>query len=140
MKKIKKSFVEKIYKGLIFNDSILEEVQKRDPMLIQNDGKMVGFRFFDQEFIIDGDNIYEGKRINYSNIVYFGKRYTKEEILRKYENNPKYSTLIFNIKDHYTKYICETQTGSHYPMESNDVTYDELILKKEKTLKKKPLY
>ena len=134
MKKIKKSFVEKIYKGLIFNDTLVDEVQKRDPMLIKNDGKMVGFRFFDQELIVDGDNIYKGNKSNYSDIVYFGKRYTKEEILNKYKYNPKYNTLIFNMKDHYAKYFCETQTGSHYPMGDNDITYDELILKKKKNI------
>ena len=97
MKKIKKSFVEKIYKGLIFNDTLVDEVQKRDPMLIKNDGKMVGFRFFDQELIVDGDNIYKGNKSNYSDIVYFGKRYTKDEILNKYKYNHKYPIYFYCI-------------------------------------------
>ena len=45
MEKVKKSYVEKIYRGVLFSESSISEVEERDPMKIENDGNMQGFRF-----------------------------------------------------------------------------------------------
>lgn len=40
MEKITKTYVEKIYRGLLFSESSIKEVTERNPMQIENDGKM----------------------------------------------------------------------------------------------------
>ena len=45
MEKITKTYVEKLYKGLLFSESLIEEVEDRNPINIENDGKILGFRF-----------------------------------------------------------------------------------------------
>ena len=57
MEKVTKSYVEKIYRGILFSESSISEVEERDPMQVANDGKMEGFRFYDKEFVVDGDKV-----------------------------------------------------------------------------------
>ena len=40
MKKVTKSYVEKIYRGLLFSEPSITEVEERDPMKVENDGKI----------------------------------------------------------------------------------------------------
>ena len=47
MEKVTKSYVEKNYRGLLFSESSIKEVDERNPMKVENDGSMQGFRFFD---------------------------------------------------------------------------------------------
>ena len=37
MEKITKTYVEKIYRGILFSESSIQEVTERDPMKIEND-------------------------------------------------------------------------------------------------------
>lgn len=131
MEKVTKSYVEKIYRGLLFSDSSVSEVTERDPMKVENDGKMQGFRFYDKEFVVDGENSYEGKTLNYSRWIYFGKRLSLEEIKAKYGNNSDYRTLISNMEINSVEYVCHTQAGSFLPMEKGDRTFDELVEQKD---------
>lgn len=55
MEKITKTYVEKIYRGLLFSESSIKEVAERNPMQVENDGKMQGFRFYDKEYVVDGE-------------------------------------------------------------------------------------
>ena len=96
MEKVTKSYVEKIYRGILFSESSISEVEERDPMQVANDGKMEGFRFYDKEFVVDGDKSYDGDKSNFpnwiyyiermsfksniSNWIYFGKRMSLEEV------------------------------------------------------------
>lgn len=59
MEKVKKSYVEKIYRGVLFSESSISEVEERDPMKIENDGEMQGFRFYDKEFVVDGEKSFD---------------------------------------------------------------------------------
>ena len=36
MKKVTKSYVEKIYRGLLFSEPSITEVEERDPMKVEN--------------------------------------------------------------------------------------------------------
>ena len=127
MEKVTKSYVEKIYRGLLFSEPSVKEVTERDPMKIQNDGSMQGFRFYDKEFVIDGEKTYDGKTSNYSNWIYFGKRMSLAQIKELYGNNPDYRILISNMENNNYEYICHTQAGSFLPMENGDMTFDEYI-------------
>lgn len=132
MKKITKTYVEKIYRGLLFSESSIKEVTERNPMQIENDGKMQGFRFYDKEYVVDGEKTYDGEKSNYSRWIYFGKRYSLDEIKAKYGNNPDYRILISNMECNGYNYVCHTQAGSFLPMEEGDMTFAEYIAKHSK--------
>lgn len=132
MEKIKKSYIEKIYRGLLFSESSIAEVEDRDPMKVVNDGKMQGFRFYDKEQVVDGEKIYDGERVNFSNWVFFGKRLTLEEVKQQYGKDSKYSTLISNMECNHYNSVCLTQAGSYLPMEEGDMTLDEYISEHDK--------
>ncbi len=131
MEKVTKSYVEKIYRGILFSESSISEVEERDPMQVANDGKMQGFRFYDKEFVVDGDKSYDGDKSNFSNWIYFGKRMSLEEVKAQYGNNSSYSILISNMENNNYQYVCHTQAGSFLPMEEGDMTFDELVAAKE---------
>lgn len=131
MEKVTKSYVEKIYRGILFSEPSVEEVTERDPMQVENDGQMQGFRFYDKEYVVDGEKSYDGETSNYSNWIYFGKRFSLDEIKAKYGTNPDYRILISNMKCNGYNYVCHTQVGSFLPMEEGDMTFDELIAQKE---------
>lgn len=131
MEKITKTYVEKIYRGILFSESSIQEVTERDPMKIENDGKMQGFRFYDVEYVVDGDKTYEGETVNYSGWIFFGKRYSLDEIKTKYGNKPDYRILISNMECNGHNYVCHTQAGSFLPMEEGDITFIEYIFVNE---------
>lgn len=131
MEKVTKSYVEKIYRGILFSESSISEVEERDPMQVANDGKMQGFRFYDKEFVVDGDKSYDGDKSNFSNWIYFGKRMSLEEVKAQYGNDSRYSILISNMENNNYQYVCHTQAGSFLPMEEGDMTFDELVAAKE---------
>lgn len=131
MEKVTKSYVEKIYRGLLFSEPSTTEVAERDPMKIENDGSMQGFRFYDKEFVVDGEKSYDGETSNYSNWIYFGKRMSLEQVKKLYGNNPDYRILISNMECNNYQYVCHTQAGSFLPMEEGDITFDELVKQKE---------
>lgn len=131
MEKVTKSYVEKIYRGLLFSEPSTEEVTERDPMKVKNDGSMQGFRFYDKEFVVDGEKSYDGETSNYSNWIYFGKKLSLAEIKDQYGNNPDYRILISNMEGNGYQYVCHTQAGSFLPMGEGDMTFDELVAQKE---------
>lgn len=131
MEKVTKSYVEKIYRGLLFSDSSVTEVTERDPMKIVNDGQMQGFRFYDKEFVVDGEKSYDGEKSNYSNWIYFGKRLSLDEIKAQYGSDPDYRILISNMVNNHYQYVCYTQVGSFLLMNESDMTFEELVAQKE---------
>ena len=128
MEKVTETYVEKIYWGILYSESLIEKVTDRDPMKIKNDGKMQGFRFYDKEYVVDGDKTYDGKESNYSNWIYFGKRYSLEEIKAKF---PDHRILIINMEGNNYQYVCHTQDGSFLPMKEVDMTFDEYVAQKK---------
>lgn len=132
MEKIKKSYIERLNDGLVFNNSSVIETENRDPLQIINDGRIQCFRFFDQEFIIDEDEEYEGKKSNYSSWTFFGTRISIDELKTQYKNNPDFKDVIDNLEERNIKYVCKTQTGSMMPMKDGDVTFEELTSNKQK--------
>lgn len=134
MEIILKHYVEKIYKGIFFNEVSIKKVKDRDPLKIENDGKMQGFRFYDKEYCIRNGKSYAGKSSNYSNWVLFGERLSLKDVKERFNDK---TTLIHNMVDNNYKYVCYTQVGAFLPMDDGDITYDELVNEKEKVLIKK---
>lgn len=131
MEKVKKSYVEKIYRGVLFSESSSSEVEERDPMKIENDGEMQGFRFYDKEFVVDGEKSFGGEKSNFSKWIFLGKRLSLDEVKALYGNNPDYRILISNMEENGYQYVCYTQVGSFLPMQEGDMTFDELVVQKE---------
>ncbi len=140
MEKITKTYVEKLYgkisKGSFVGESLVNEVEKRNPMEIKNDDKIQGFRYFDVEYIVDDKKVYTGNKQKYSNWIFFGKRYSLEEIKKTYGDLFEYKELINDIELIGYKYVCLTQTLSIVPMDEGDLTYDEYIKDKKKDKEK----
>ncbi|MCI9434360.1 MAG: hypothetical protein HFI86_03660 [Bacilli bacterium] len=132
MEKVVKSYVEKSYRGLLFSEASVNEVLERDPMKIENDGSMQGFRFYDKEFVVDGEKSYIGETSNYSNWIYFGERLSLEEAKNKYGNDSHYRILIDNMERNNYEYVCYTQVGSFLVLGAGDMTFDEYLSLKEK--------
>ncbi len=140
MDKKVKSFVEKKYQGILISECIETEVLEKDPMKIENDGYMQGFRFYDRMFISFEGKRYTSEKYNCSNWIYFGKRLSFSEFITQYGNNPHYKDLIINMSNDNCQYVCQIQNGSFLPMNKGDVTFDEFAdyrKKEEKKLKEK---
>lgn len=133
MEKVTKTYVEKLYRGFLFNECLSQVISERNPMLIENDGKMQGFRFYDEEYVVDGETTYQGRTSNYSSWIFFGRRYSYDEIMEMYGNNPNYSILIDNMQRNHFDYVCQTQVGTFLPMGEGDMTFDEYVSKNEKS-------
>ena len=136
MEKVVVNYVQKLYAGIIFNDIVEEEIEKRSPMLVENDGIMQGFRFYDVEYMMDNDKMCDTNVTNYSNWIYYGTRYSLEEIISKYGNNPKFKSLIRNMRDSKCKFACLTQAGKYQPLQIGDMTYNEYLERSNYKVKK----
>lgn len=121
-----KHYVEIIYDKIFLDTPKIEEVEKRDPTAISNNGFIHCIRFFDKE-----DNSDERK--NYSVNIFFGERWTLEEIKLIYsENEHKFSNLINEMEKNNIESVCYTQTRVYVAMNDEDLTYDEYIAEIEK--------
>ncbi len=139
MEIICKTYVNKIYCGS-YNEIVKEEVSSRDPSKIKNDGLMIGFYFYDKEFILDGRKIIDQKELNRSKFIYCGERFSLEEIKHNCVNNPKYGSLynlISRMEAYGNKYACFTNGGCFLIMRAGEMTYDEILDKKKKLVKAK---
>ena len=130
MEKYAKSYVEIICNTMATR---CEEVAERDPFAIKNDGFINGFRFFDISYIEDDGLIYESKKHNYSKNVYFGERLTVPEMLERFS---RLTNFIDLGKPDAT--YCVFNSGDFIMLNDDDITYDELMEKKERQNKNIP--
>lgn len=153
MKRITRSFVEKFYRDADVCERVVEEVEERNPMKIKNEKALERFRFYDRNFVIDGEKICDGGISNYSNWILMGKRLSLEEFKTQYVNNPNQEFMVefkhllkyLEIKNY--QYVCYikrssfSRMGGFIPMEEGEMTFDEIIdtkeVKKEKLDKQK---
>lgn len=128
MKKYTKSYVIKEYS---YGEVKYEEVEKRNPYDIQDDGIIHCFSFCDVSFIEDDGMIYSTKRYNYSNKVYFGTRYTLEEYAKLFGS--RYPLLVRAFIESNVSNICLIRNdGGCVSLKDGDITYDELMNQKSK--------
>ena len=133
MEKVKKSYVEKSYIGTLYNHSLFSEVESRDPMKIEIDDGMIGFRFFDR-VILNEKNGIVGPKINCSNWIYLGKRLSFDEVKVLSKNNiPAYERLAILMEINNYQYVCRIQAVplKTIPMKDGDMTLDEYVAQKE---------
>ncbi len=120
MKKYTKSYVD-----VFCNTGAIRsgEVEERDPSIIQNDGYIHGFRFFDISFIEDDGLIYKSTKHNYSKNIYFGRRCTFDELTKIFP-------LLEDIKKNGS--YCLFSDGVFLELDDDDMIYDELMEQKTK--------
>lgn len=135
MEIITRSFVEKEYLPGLFGEYKESEVEERDPYKVELDSHLVGFRFFDVDFITDNGKTFTSEPYNYSGWLYFGTRLSYEEIIDIYGDDKEYRILINNMRWNDLKYVCRTFEGRFVPINENDVTYEEFSKQKDKKLK-----
>lgn len=135
MRKIKKSYVEKDYK---FGGKTVTEISNRNPLDVEKEERLYRFRFYDQEFIIDNEKIYEGPKENFSVWIYFGKRTSLNEVLAKYGPGLECSILLSKMASKHLKetsthnYVCLTDDGYLEPMEDDSIAFNEIVTTQEK--------
>lgn len=132
MKKTTKKYVEYLYPGLIASETSREVIDHNDPTKVNVSENAIGFRFVEQEFVIDGDEEFKGKEKNYTNWFYIGKRLTLADVEKRFGKDPKYSILISNMKNNHIDSVCMTRFGNFMSMENGDITLDEYIRKNDK--------
>ena len=89
------SYIEKIYPGEPFRSEIAP-VKERDPFKVRDNGKMIGFRFFDEPHYVRNEDHYVGNKQNYSNYVFYGTRESFADVKKNtaYELDHVLSTLV----------------------------------------------
>lgn len=132
MEKTTKKYVEYLYPGLIVSETSCKEIGHNDPTRVNIEERSIGFRFFDKDFVIDGEEQYAGKVSNITNWFYIGKRLTFTEVQKRFGNNPKYRILIDNMRSNNISSVCMTQYGNFMPMEDGDLTLEEYIAQNSK--------
>lgn len=132
MEKTTKKYVEYLYPGLIVSETSSMEIEHNNPMKVDVKECSIGFRFYEKEFVIDGEEQFEGKTKNKTNWFYIGKRLTFDEVRRRFGNDPKYATLISNMRCNDISSVCMTEYGNFMPMEDSDITLEEYIAEHSK--------
>ena len=144
----KDSFVHKNYPNNYYG--VIEEVEERNPFNIEDDGQMISFNFYDREVWDGGSESWIISNTNFSGIIYFGKRYTYEELLNMYKNMslkdrlvelyrtinymPTIHKALKFMESNDLKIICIDRFNGYHQINDNDITYDELMEKKSKTM------
>lgn len=134
MKKTTKKYVEYLYPGLIVSETSSKEIEHADPTKVEVPDYSVGFRFYEQEFVIDGSEQFVGKIKNRSNWYFIGKKLTIDEVKKQFEGVSQYDILIRNLEINNVYSVCMTDYGNFMPMEEQDITLEEYISQNNKKI------
>ena len=143
-------FLVRYYPDSRFNSR--EPVEEIDLYSVEDDGRMCGF-CFNSSTTYQGDDYWSIMSGNETGHVWFGKRYTYEELLDYYKNMSlkdrlmelrqtyKFKPTIHKIlkymkENNMTSIFIDRFHGFHEGY-FDDVTYDELIEKRGKELQKR---
>ena len=135
MIKYTKSFIEKQFLPGVFGEDEIEEIEERDPHKVQYDGSMIGFRFFDVDFIEDNGKIFESDSYNYSKRYVFGQKFSYDEIVEMYGNDPNHRILIMNMEGNHINFVGRNNHGGFFEIKDDDIMYDELVEEIVKSIK-----
>ena len=143
-----KSYVEKLYPIGVHPTGmpITVEVKERDPYSIEDDGSIVGFRFYDEESWFRSSSDWCISTYNHSGWVFFGKRYTYEELFDICKNMslkdrlnefkmsfyfiPTSRDILEYMRTNNLSTICIDRFHLYHEMDEKDMTYDELMEQK----------
>ena len=120
---------DKSIETLVINDSITKTkdipVKERNPLLIPNDGKIIGFRFYYvREIEMYGETL-RGDKKEFSGMYYFGKRELLTDIVNTIPSYPAHLLLEKLGHNYYSELIaCSNQTYIT-DIKDNDMTIEE---------------
>lgn len=98
-----------------------KKINSRDPNKVRAPKESFGFRFFDrEEYISRNKEVLSGPRKNQSNIYYFGKIVTLENIPKGFP-----SALISIMEERGYKEVVITRRGNFQSLKKGDVVIDE---------------
>ena len=119
---MQKTYVEILYPGAFVSETEVRPVQSRDPTKVQAPKNCFGYRFFDREEVVSGDEVLAGKPKNYSGIHYFGRVMTLDEVKAEV---PNFSTLVNNMQGNKWDKVVRTRCGNFQPFTSLDTIVAE---------------
>ncbi|MEK6908732.1 MAG: hypothetical protein AABX23_01630 [Nanoarchaeota archaeon] len=118
-----KHYVEFLYLGSFFSESSAQEVEARDPSVVQTPREAFGYAFFDrQEYVAQDGEILVGEPRNRSGMHYFGKLMSLDDVKREVPNS---DILQSNMRSNGWKKIVKTRRGNFQPFEKKDVIVGE---------------
>lgn len=132
MEKTTKKYVEYLYPGLLVAETSSVEIEHDDPMKVKVEKPVIGFRFYEKDFVNADGEQFEGKIKNRTNWFYIGERLTLKEVQRRFGRLAKYETLISNMECNQIASVCMTAYGNFMPMEEGDLTLAEYIAEHDK--------
>ncbi len=112
------------------NHDYTEEVKDKNPMQVEPEGYLEGYRFSEEKVAKDEN----GKETTVSyialpNWVYLGKRVTLHELKKKL-NYRNYLDIKKMVEGNNCEYACLSDNGHIFPMKPGDLTYDEMKARK----------
>lgn len=144
----RKSCLEKLYPIGAFPSGMTVTIDTidRDPYKIEDDGSIIGFRFYDKESWVRTPFDWCISTSNFSGWVFFGKRYTYEELYDICKNMslkdrlkelkmsfyfiPTSREILDYMKTNNISVICIDRFHLYHEMDEKDMTYDELMEQK----------
>ena len=118
-----KSYLECLYDYGDHYSSIFKEVSERNPEKIFDDGRIIGCRFLDK-IIINCDGHEKTIDSNFSNWIWFGEKYTRDEILKMDE--PKYDGVLNYMAHYHLGAVCMLRNGGYQPLGYGNDYYDDI--------------
>ncbi|PRY33857.1 hypothetical protein CLV58_1196 [Spirosoma oryzae] len=113
-----KHFVEYLYPGSFFSESIIEEVLVRDIFLpVKTNGYLgepFGYRFYDQTIVNTSTETLTGSKQNVSGTYYFGKTYSQDEVKLVGGTD----ILVDNMRMNRWEKVVKTNRGNFQPFDS----------------------
>ena len=119
---MQKTYVEILYPGAFVSGTEVRPVDSRDPAKFQAPEGCFGYRFFDREEVVSGDEVLAGKPKNYSETHYFGKAMTVDEVKSEVPNS---RILVSNMQENGWDRVVKTRCGNFQPLTSLDTIVAE---------------
>lgn len=120
---MQKTYVEILYPGTFVSETEVRPVDSRDPAKFQAPQRCFGYRFFDRDEVVSGDEVLAGKPKNYSGTHYFGKAMTVDEVEAEFPNSSR--TLVSNMQVNGWDKVVKTRCGNFQPLTSLDTIVAE---------------
>jgi|SRR3989344_4747160 len=82
-----KHYIEFLYPGILFDETVVREVESRNSSEIALPRGSFGYRFFDRTEVRSGRELLIGEPKNYSGTTYLGRVMTLEDVQREVPNS-----------------------------------------------------
>ena len=126
MEKYTKFYVTKRFYYNKDNHDYTEEVVDKNPMQVEPEGYLEGYRFSEAKITKDKNGIEKTvSYYSYPNWIYIGERLTLHELKKRY-NLKEYLDYKKMVEANNCEYVCLSENGHVFPMKPGDMTYEEM--------------